>query len=444
MAFWSRSSLVNLFTLMGLHKLTKAMGANDYAASQRSHHVPSHPGREAPVPHLLPQSVYDNAGCARRVPTVQDQANRVTPSILVGVLVLLVTSGCIEVRFPTADPAAETQAPAHSTARPADGATATSSATSNTSPSGPAASPPPNETKVKEPPRNWTSEPWSLARDGWASVEEAVVFPGVQVMSYNGGCTVNFVFTDPNGTTVYVGTSAHCAAHPRDLKEDPGNPDYCSFLEPPKGPDQFLAFFGPALTWEGDGSVPDATGKYVYNSNLVMYGNETDATTCLENDFALIEVDAEWRHLVNPSLDHWGGPTGLRPAGEPGFAEKAYTVGGTIYRTGTPLQQPVPPVQEASRPREGYFDKPPNWVPSPWSTTVDFVGQCLGGDSGSPILDKDGKAFAVMEAAIPTGNHCRVSYLEPMLAYMETKTGLEVVLQLGTETFVPGVLPEVP
>lgn len=361
----------------------------------------------------------------------------------VGVLaisLLVALAGCVTVNAPP--PAASGPAPLNQPVPSFSSSTSTEiktpSPTSSSSTTAATQAPPP----PAPPGRNWTTDPWSLAKDGWAPAAEAVIFPGVQVQSFNGGCTVNFVFTDPNGTTVYVGTSAHCAAHPRELSEDPGNPDYCSFLEPPKGQEQLVAYFDMWADWPSDPEAP--AGTYVYNSNMAMYGNETDARTCLENDFALIEVAPEWRHLVNPSVDHWGGPTGLRPGGEPAFGEKAYTVGGTLYRTGTPAQQPVPPVQETTRPREGFFDHPLIWAESPWSTEADFVGQCLGGDSGSAILDKEGKAFAVMEAAVPTGNHCRVSYLEPMLEYMSEKTGRAVVLQLGTESFESGILPEVP
>lgn len=358
--------------------------------------------------------------------------------MLVFVVFALVAAGCIQVNTPPSQSAGDVDNAAWTTSSTAPATAASPSSPRPSSSSSPSSTPPAPSPPL-EAGRNWTSEPWSLEKDGWAPVGEAVIYPGVQVRSFSGNCSVNFVFTDPNGTTVYVGTSAHCVAHPRDLSEEPGNPDYCSFLEPPQGPDQMAAVFGLWSDWPTDPEAP--FGTYAYVSNLIMYGNETEPVTCLENDFALIEVAPEWRHLVNPSLDHWGGPMGLRPAGTPPLGEKAYTVGGTIYRTGAPIQQPAPPVQEATRPREGFFDHPPIWYESPWSTEVDFIGQCLGGDSGSPILDKDGNAFAVMEAALPTGNSCRVSYLEPMLEYMTAKTGLEVVLQLGTEPFTGGLIP---
>ncbi|HUR62416.1 MAG TPA: hypothetical protein VM286_08660 [Candidatus Thermoplasmatota archaeon] len=177
---------------------------------------------------------------------------------------------------------------------------------------------------------------------------------------------------------------------------------------------------------------------------------ESDRFTCLENDFAVMEVDAAYLHLVNPSTDHWGGVTGAVAAASPPAAmAKAYTVGGTWpYRqTGSGYAQ-GPPVLEQTRPREGYF-LGPTTLSDAWTTTANFVGQCLGGDSGSPVLTSSGSPFGVVEASLPTGNNCRISYLKPMLDYMTSHRGcawclpddVQLVLQQGTEPFKGGVLP---
>ena len=332
---------------------------------------------------------------------------------------------------------------------------------SSSSPSSSPAKPHPGQPPVNESAEKPTKRPWSLARDGWAPMASAKVFSGVQAESYHGGCTVNFVFTNPEATRVFVGTAAPCAAPAAEnANGGPASSDYCANLSDPAAADpvndQHLAFFGPNLTWEpldpNTAFRADARGHLVYNSNLAMKElGESDGTTCLENDFAIIEVNAEDLHLVNPSTEHWGGITGAIAApAAPALGAKAYTVGGTIYRTRTGIQYTygLPAPQEATRAREGYFLGDMT-LRDEWTTTANFVGQCLGGDSGSPILTGTGAPFGVMEAALPEGNMCRISYLQPMLDYALTHRGcswclpddVSLVLQNGTEPFKAGLLP---
>lgn len=322
---------------------------------------------------------------------------------------------------------------------PASEASATSGSTATRAPTHPGqpATQPGNASPPAETPAdNWTPapKPWRLDRDGWAPVGEALIYPGVQVMSYHGGCTVNFVFTNLQGTRAFVGTAAHCASPPGGFT--------CAELTAPESDEQRLAFFGPDLAWK-DPSY--AAGSYVYNSNLAMYGAETDENACYENDFAVIEVDPR---ITNPSLEVWGGP--VAPSTDHvGAGAKLYTVGGTIYRN-TPSTVPVP-VLELTRAREGYTTPTVGGVDPAWGVFAQFAGQCLGGDSGSPVLDGQGHPVGIVEGSVQVvGANCRITYLNRVLDYANSHRGcswclpndVTLVLAAGTETFTPGVLPD--
>jgi hypothetical protein len=302
---------------------------------------------------------------------------------------------------------------------------------------------PPPDTSDKRP-ANGSSSPlhtsWSLAKDGWAPIEEARIFPGVQVLSWHGDCTANFVFTDPNGTTVYIGTAAHCGVDANNSPDNAGQ-SQCDKTRISTDPEASLAFFGDNLTW---GNMSEPHGHYVYNSWIQMdQAGEEDGVRCVYNDFALIEVAAQFRHLVNPSVQGWGGPVGNLSLQEAG---KLYTTGGTIFRTSPRLQDwaGIPPAQEWTRAREGYVN--PHRVGPPeagnWSGSGYFPGLCLPGDSGSPVLGADGAALGVVHAIV-AGNAlgCEFVLVNAALAYMAQHVSLPVVRHDGTEPFQGGVLP---
>ncbi len=94
------------------------------------------------------------------------------------------------------------------------------------------------------------------------AAEETFIQPGA---SFEGYCTMNFVFTDADGT-LYVGTAAHCVNN---------------------GIGQRIGHNGD--TW----------GTVVLDLDL------PDA------DFALVRVDPDHHANVNPAMRGWGGPTGV-------------------------------------------------------------------------------------------------------------------------------------
>ena len=60
---------------------------------------------------------------------------------------------------------------------------------------------------------------------------------------------------------------------------------------------------------------------------------ESDANACAYNDFALVRIDPADVGSVNPSIPHWGGPTGLNTTGNAALA-RVYSYGNSSLRRG--------------------------------------------------------------------------------------------------------------
>lgn len=318
------------------------------------------------------------------------------------------------------------------------------SATASTSPRNPGKgnSTMPPGTGSQSASANSSSQSWSLHRTGWAALDAARIYPGVPLLSYGGDCTGNFIFTDPTGSTVYIGTAAHCATPLAEFSANSAGGNDCDRLQGPTRPDESLAFIGPNLTWDAD---YDARGRYVYNSYWTMLAKgEGDSLTCLFNDFALIEIDPEHRRLANPTLAGFGGPEGMsNQSGQDG--ELVYTTGGTVFRTAPRVQDDlgIPPLQEETRERIGIVAnalRPAPQGSQTWSGSAYFPGLCLPGDSGSPVVDDNGMAVGVIHAMV-AGNAlgCEFTLLAKALEYMRVNGGPNVVLHHGIDGFTPPI-----
>lgn len=142
-------------------------------------------------------------------------------------------------------------------------------------------------------------------------------------------------------------------------------------------------------------------GQVVYVSFFAMDASgETSDDVCGLNDFALVKIDSPFESTVSPRVHGWGGPIGIGKASATD-GEVAYTSGGGMLRTSPALQEllGVPPVQEWTRDRQGWLA--PSLTAATqanpdWRVHAYFVGQCLPGDSGSPVLDEKGAALAVV------------------------------------------------
>ncbi len=158
--------------------------------------------------------------------------------------------------------------------------------------------------------------------------------PGARLSN---GCTMNFVFSD--GVDLYVGTAGHCT------------------------------YVGHRLGASGVGRF----GTTVYD------GGES-----LMLDFALIKVDADKHHLVNPTMCRFGGPTAVPPSPAPGGVYHIYGWGWETRGS------------DDSRARSGVELAPP-------AALLAWEGRVSGGDSGSPVISADGRAIGVATRLLRAG-----------------------------------------
>lgn len=174
------------------------------------------------------------------------------------------------------------------------------------------------------------------------------VRPGALVHTRRGYCTLNFVFRGSDNRH-YIGTAGHC----------------------------ILASEGRERVWKRGGSAAYTyTGRRI---GRVVYAAVQDD---LLRDFALIRVDRGVR--VNPSMCHFGGPTGRNGSvrGSPiTFHHFGAGTGlGFVHDTGT--------WTVSARTAEAPFMRDRRHV---WA-----FGAGIFGDSGSPFIDSDGKTIGVL------------------------------------------------
>lgn len=247
----------------------------------------------------------------------------------------------------------------------------------------------------------------------WAPASTAPIHPGVEVATAIGACTSNFIFFDDSN--VYIGQAAHCST-----TGTADELDGCS---------------APSLPLGTPVQVGGATqpGTMVYNSWLTMQERgETDQDACFYNDLALVRLDPADAGRVNPSIPHWGGPTGINVTGTPAN-EFVYSFGNSPLRLGLELLSPKVGLSQGDR-------------GAGWSHTALVVTPGIPGDSGSAFLDREGKAMGVLstiEIAVPGGLTNGIGDIARELHYMRSTVPelAEVELARGTEPFNPNQLP---
>jgi hypothetical protein len=243
----------------------------------------------------------------------------------------------------------------------------------------------------------------------WAPAATAPVHPGVMTFTDGAQCTANFVFSD--GPNTYIGQAAHCSGT-GGATETNG----CDSASLPVG-----------TQVEVDGA--SRPGTMVYNSWITMQqAGETDPDTCQYNDLALVKIDPADVASVNPSVPHWGGPTGLATATTAG--ESVYSYGNSELRLGVTQ---LSPKRGASLGQSS----------GGWTHDVYTVTPGIPGDSGSGFLDATGQAFGVLStvaiAPLPASNG--VGDLSRELNYLHTHTSFTGVnLVNGTEPFTTPLL----
>lgn len=240
----------------------------------------------------------------------------------------------------------------------------------------------------------------------WTGAGYATIHPGIVTETGAGACTANFVFTDGAGRT-YLGQAAHCATS----EGDPA--DGCAATSLPLGTPVVLAGSG-------------VEGTLAYSSWLTMQQRkEKDPSTCASNDFALVRVPDDQRSLVNPSVPVFGGPTGLA-TGELGSGDAVYTYGNSNLRGGAEALSPQRGSAVASS-EDGWFHLAYLVLPG------------VPGDSGSGVLDGDGKARGILVGinVVPPGSN-GITDLAHALAYAQAHSGIKgLKLEPGTEKFAP-------
>ena len=244
----------------------------------------------------------------------------------------------------------------------------------------------------------------------WAPAATATIHPGVQMFTDGAQCTANFVYTD--ATDVYLGYAAHCAGLGAATETD--------------------GCLAPTLPVGTPVEIDGATrpGTLAYSSWVTMQAiDETDADACAYNDLALVRIDPADVGRVNPSIPHWGGPVGLDSDGL-AESETVYTYGNSSLRFGLTLLSPKTGISLGTD-------------PSGWSHLTYTVTPGIPGDSGSALLDEQGRAAGVLStvavAPFPASNN--FGDLSSELSYMRSHGGPQANVVLGTEPFDGDRLP---
>ena len=236
-------------------------------------------------------------------------------------------------------------------------------------------------------------DPGADARAGWASLEDAVVRPGVDIHTPTRVCPSNFLFIRPDNTSVFLGTTANCV---RDLP------------------------VGGLVTVGG----PEVLGFLVYSSWQTMEEvGEKDPHAREYNDFAVIKIDESYRDLVNPTMLHLGGPAGLAEASRAGLGARVRT-----YTNDTSQEGLV----------SGHAGE--------WALLVHGAPPTLPGGMGRGALDAEGKALGVVVnlGVVPNPGANGVARLDALMAYARdhAKLYMDIVpadtLDVGVGASVPG------
>src|SRR5690606_12937202 len=93
---------------------------------------------------------------------------------------------------------------------------------------------------------------------------------------------------------------------------------------------------------------------------------------------------------VNPSIPHWGGPTGINTTGNPALST-VYSYGNSSLRLGIELLSPKTGISLGT-------------TGGGWTHPVYTITPGIPGDSGSAMLDAQGRASGVLStlAILPT------------------------------------------
>ena len=253
--------------------------------------------------------------------------------------------------------------------------------------------------------------PGAQADAPYAPADAAAIHPGVQMFTDGAQCTANFIFEGSGAT--YIGYAAHCAGAGGEATDTDG----C--VAPALAPGHPVEITGA-----------DRPGTLAYSSWHTMQSiGEQDPDTCLYNDFALVEIHPDDVASVNPSVPHWGGPVALGTDGTaPGSTVHSY--GNSSLRLGIELLSPKTGLSLGTA--------------GGWTHPTYTLTPGIPGDSGSGLLDADGRAVGVLStlALAPLAGSNNYSDLAAALGYANAHGGLgEITLVAGDVAFDGAQLP---
>lgn len=254
--------------------------------------------------------------------------------------------------------------------------------------------------------------PGAQAEASYAPADEATIHPGVQMYTEGAQCTANFVFEDVDTGATYIGYAAHCAGAGGEATDTNG----C--LAPSLEPGHPVEIVGA-----------DRHGTLAYSSwDTMQDRGEKSLSACRYNDFALVRIHPDDVAKVNPSVPHWGGPTGLGGDTEEGSTVHSY--GNSLLRLGLTVLSPKTGVSLGTGAG--------GWTHATYTATPGIPG-----DSGSGLLDDEGRAVGVLStlAIAPLAGSNNYADLESALRYLEAHTDLDVELVEGDVAFDGGQLP---
>jgi hypothetical protein len=245
----------------------------------------------------------------------------------------------------------------------------------------------------------------------WGPAATATIHPGVMMFTDGAQCTANFVYTDGDGA-VYLGYAAHCAG--------------TGAATDTNGCDAGTLPLGTPVEIDG-ASRP---GTLVYSSWVAMQAaGETDEDACAHNDLALVRLHPDDLDSVNPSVPHWGGPTGVNTTGNPALS-RVHSYGNSSLRQGVAMLSPKTGVSLGTS-------------SGGWTHPVYTVTPGIPGDSGSAMLDASGRASGVLStiALAPIVASNNFGDLHLAVQYMRSHGGPQASVALGTEPFDGRQLP---
>lgn len=204
--------------------------------------------------------------------------------------------------------------------------------------------------------------------------------PGTVTETAGAGlCTAGFVLTA--GDRTFLAQAAHCGG-----TGDETETDGCTSATVP---------LGTPVTVRGDrGAV---TGTLAWSSwNTMQARGETDPDTCAYNDLALVELPAGAEPSVGAAVPFFGGPTEVRttplPAGSP------------VYGLANP------PGSDGERTVAARAGAVAGDVGGGWGHAVYTLEPGVAGESGSPLLDEQGRAVGVLSSLSTTADRPSIEY----------------------------------